>query len=112
MDREIAESVFVSVCTDTGWFRYSNTDAEVMALAAELAGHRLDLPDMYRAIYQSNSIPMLRLLGHVTRSLNEEFGGQFVWGSIGKGFVDAPTREVCDFVFDLLRHSSWTNRPG
>jgi len=105
VDREIAESVFVSVSTDTGWFRYTNTDADVMELAAELASHRLDLPAMYRAIYQANSIPMLRLLGHVTRSLNEEFGGQFVWGAIGKDFVDAlgVDRLDTDPILDVLR---------
>jgi phosphoesterase RecJ-like protein len=105
VDREIAESVFVSVSTDTGWFRYSNTDAAVMELAAELAEHRLDLPDMYRAIYQSNSIPMLRLLGHVTRSLNEEFGGRFVWSSIGRNLVETlgVSRLDTDPILDILR---------
>lgn len=105
VDREIAESVFVSVCTDTGWFRYSNTDAGVLELAAELAGHRLDLPAMYRSIYQSNSIPMLRLLGHVTRSLHEEFGGRFVWGSISKDFVETLGVERLDTdpILDVLR---------
>jgi phosphoesterase RecJ-like protein len=105
VDREIAESVFVSVSTDTGWFRYANTDAGVMELAAELAGYDLDLPEMYRAIYQSHSTAMLRLLGHVARSMNAELGGRFVWAVIRDAFVQdlEVDRLDSDPILDVLR---------
>jgi len=111
VDREIAEGAFVSLSTDSGWFRYANTDASVLALAAELASHRLDLPGIYRTIYQSNSVPMLRLLGHVTRSLNEECEGAFVWAIIrdelvrdlGVGRLDG------DPILDVLRSAENVN---
>ena len=41
VDREIAESVFVSLSTDTGWFRYPNTNVKVMELVAELPPEQL-----------------------------------------------------------------------
>ncbi len=105
VDRELAESVFVSVCTDTGWFRYQNTDASVMALAAELAGHGLDLPAIHRAIYQSHDVPMLRLLGHVARSMNEECDGRLVWALIRDEFVrELGVRRLdTDPILDVLR---------
>jgi phosphoesterase RecJ-like protein len=105
VDREIAECVFVSICTDTGWFRYQNTDASVVALAAELAGHGLDLPSIHRAIYQSHDAPMLRLLGHVARSMNEECDGRFVWALIRDEFVRAlgVKRLDTDPILDVLR---------
>jgi phosphoesterase RecJ-like protein len=105
VDREIAEGVFVSLSTDTGWFRYANTDASVLALAAELAAHRLDIPGTYRTIYQSNSVPMLRLLGHVTRSMNEECGGAFVWAIIRDELVrDLGVQRLDgDPILDVLR---------
>lgn len=31
-----AEGIFLSLISDTGWFRYSNTDAEVMRIATEM----------------------------------------------------------------------------
>ena len=34
---EAAEGIFVSLVSDTGWFRYSNTSSRVFAIAAELA---------------------------------------------------------------------------
>ncbi len=105
VDREIAEGVFVSLSTDTGWFRYANTDAGVLALGAELAGYRLDLPSIHRTIYQSNSVPMLRLLGHVTRSLNEECEGTFVWSIIRDELVrDLGVKRLDgDPILDVLR---------
>src|SRR5262245_1210647 len=36
VDALTAKAVFTSLVTDTGWFRYSNTDAETLALASEL----------------------------------------------------------------------------
>ncbi len=105
VDREIAESVFVSLSTDTGWFRYPNTSADVMELVADLSQHRLDLPAMYRAIYQSNSVPMLRLIGQVARTVNEECGGRFVWATVRRQFLDdlGVERYESDPVLDLLR---------
>lgn len=105
IDREIAESVFVSLCTDTGWFRYPNTDASVLALAAELAQHHLDLPSIHRAIYQSHSSGVLRLLGHVTRSMNEECDGRFVYTTIRREFLHDLGVEQFDVdpILDVLR---------
>jgi phosphoesterase RecJ-like protein len=106
IDREIAESVFVSICTDTGWFRYPNTTAGVLDLAAHLTRYQLDLPAIYRAIYQSQSAPMLRLLGHATRTMREENGGRFVWSFIRREFMDdlgVGRRFDSDPIIDVLR---------
>ncbi len=105
VDREIAESVFVSICSDTGWFRYPNTSGSVMDLAAELSKFRLDLPAIYRAIYQSNSAAMLRLLGHATRTMNEECGGRFVWSFIRRRFIEdlGVERFDADPILDVMR---------
>jgi len=88
IDREIAEAVFVSLCTDTGWFRYSNTDVDVLQLASELAEHRLDLPAIYDSIYQANPLATLRLLGHVVRTMTDECEGSFVWAQIHRHLMD------------------------
>jgi phosphoesterase RecJ-like protein len=105
IDREIAESVFVSLCTDTGWFRYSNTTNDVMKLVADLTEHELDLPLMYRSIYQSNSSGMVRLMGHIARTMNEECDGTLVWAHVRRDFIEAlgVERYDADPILDLLR---------
>jgi phosphoesterase RecJ-like protein len=121
VDAEIAESVFVSISTDTGWFRYTNTDQGVIELAAELAAYRLDIPAIYRAIYQCHSTPMLRLLGHVARSMNAECGERFVWALIRDEFVQelGVDRLDTDPILDVLRSAEkvqvvalFTEQPG
>ncbi|MCB9914370.1 MAG: bifunctional oligoribonuclease/PAP phosphatase NrnA [Planctomycetes bacterium] len=52
LDRAGAQGVFTSIVTDTGWFKYSNTDAETLAVAADLVAHGVDPDALYRSIYQ------------------------------------------------------------
>lgn len=47
-----AAGVFTSIVTDTGWFKYSNTDAETLRVAGELVARGVDPDALYRAIYQ------------------------------------------------------------
>ena len=47
-----AEGVFLSLVADTGWFRYSNTDAEVFAMASELVAAGVDGSKVYDALYR------------------------------------------------------------
>ncbi len=105
VDREIAESVFVSICTDTGWFRYANTTAAVLELASILSRYQLDVPEIYRSIYQSHSTAMLRLLGHATRFMREECRGAFVWSLIRREFMEEldVDRFDVDPILDVLR---------
>lgn len=47
-----AEGVFLSLVSDTGWFRHSNTDAGVLALAAEMARAGVDVSRMFDLLYR------------------------------------------------------------
>lgn len=52
LDKTAAEGVFTSIVTDTGWFKYSNTDAETLRVAGELLETGMDASLVYQAIYQ------------------------------------------------------------
>src|SRR6185295_18992506 len=52
LDALVAKAVFTSLVTDTGWFRYSNTDAETLALAGELIERGADPAALFGALYQ------------------------------------------------------------
>lgn len=52
LDTVAASGVFTSIVTDTGWFKYSNTDAETLRVAGELVEHGVDPSRVYGAIYQ------------------------------------------------------------
>jgi phosphoesterase RecJ-like protein len=52
IDEVVARAVFAALVTDTGWFRYSNTDAETMAVASELVRGGVDPAAVFNAIHQ------------------------------------------------------------
>lgn len=47
-----AEGVFLSLVADTGWFRYSNADAEVFAMASELVGAGVEVSMIYDSLFR------------------------------------------------------------
>jgi phosphoesterase RecJ-like protein len=55
LDRAAAQGVFTSLVTDTGWFKYSNTDAETLATAAEMLALGADPARVYDQLYQQRS---------------------------------------------------------
>jgi bifunctional oligoribonuclease and PAP phosphatase NrnA len=65
----MATALFMGLATDCGWFRFSNTDARALRLAADLVagGARPDL--LYQAIYQRDEPGKLRLIARMLNSL-------------------------------------------
>lgn len=65
----IAEALFVSISTDTGWFRFDNTDSRVMNNAAELIALGVKVSDVYHKMFQNYSPARLKLLGRMLENL-------------------------------------------
>lgn len=65
----IATHLYVAVLTDTGSFRYSNTDAEAFRVSAELVAHGVDPSVVAEAIYENVPRDKVRLLGVALSSL-------------------------------------------
>lgn len=55
LDPIAARGVFTSLVTDTGWFKYSNTDAETLAAAAEMVALGVEPNAIFDALYQQRS---------------------------------------------------------
>jgi phosphoesterase RecJ-like protein len=55
LDLHAATGVFTSLVTDTGWFKYSNTDGETLAVAAEMVALGVQPHVIFDALYQSRS---------------------------------------------------------
>lgn len=47
-----AEAVFLALATDTGWFRYANTDAETLGLAAQLVASGVEPNAIHMRLHQ------------------------------------------------------------
>ena len=53
LDAVGARGVFTSIATDTGWFKYSNTDAETLRVAGEMVTLGADPSRIYAALHQT-----------------------------------------------------------
>ena len=68
-DGVVATAVFTAVASDTGWFRFSNTDAEALRVAADMIDRGAKVTDIYTQLYQSDRPERLKLLQRMLASL-------------------------------------------
>jgi len=106
LTREEALGLFVALATDTGWFRYSNTTPDALQQAAELLKSGISPGVIYRNIYQSNELGLIRLMGSVISNMHAELDGRLLWGMITSDQVREAELErdfEIDVLLDLLR---------
>jgi phosphoesterase RecJ-like protein len=75
---EIAESLYVALMTDTGSFRYSNTDSHAHRMAADLLAHGLDPQKIHAQVHSHASPGRLRFFGEVLSGLEVIADGRVV----------------------------------
>lgn len=107
LNGSIAIALLTAILTDTGWFRYSNTNEETFKTVHELVPHcATPLSELYRAIYQRNEISYLRMLGKVVAGAREEAGGRVLWSTIPEALARdlgvEPGWET-DAILDVMR---------
>jgi phosphoesterase RecJ-like protein len=83
-----AEGIFVSLVSDTGWFRYSNTSSRVLAIAAELVECGVDASALYDRIHRQNAPESVAFLADALGRQRAELEGKYLHVSL-----DAETLE-------------------
>jgi phosphoesterase RecJ-like protein len=68
-----AAALFTGVTTDTGWFRYSNTNVQTLSIASKLLATGLPIADLSERIYLSKSETALRILADVLKRMTLHF---------------------------------------
>ncbi len=66
---QIAEALYIAISTDTGWFKFDNTDARVMRNASNLIELGAKPARIYHKMYQNYSPARLKLLGRMLENL-------------------------------------------
>ena len=75
---DIAEALYVALMTDTGGFRYSNTDTHAHHMAADLLARGLDPQKLHAMVHSHASAGRLRFFGEVLSALELECEGRLV----------------------------------
>ena len=73
---QIAEALYTAVSTDTGCFRFSNTNAHCYAVAAACSAAGGDLYTINRKIFDTFSLAKLRLQSYLTEHICLFHGGK------------------------------------
>jgi phosphoesterase RecJ-like protein len=78
IDRQMALGFYISILTDTGSFRFSNSDARAHQVAGELIDKGLDPNELYECVYGNSSLERMRLLGRVLSGMRVEEEGRIL----------------------------------
>ncbi len=64
IDPEMAECIYCGIMTDSGSFRFPSVDAKTHRIAAQLIENGLDHSKVHMAVYDTNLLDRLRLVGY------------------------------------------------
>lgn len=80
--RDIATSLYTSIASDTGSFRYPSTTGRTLDKGALLLKRGADAAAICQALYESRSRGELLLTGKAFANLRFECDGRFVWSEL------------------------------
>ncbi len=62
IDKNVAESIFTAITSDSGSFRYDTVSSDTFKIAAELLEYDIDRDKINRNLFSSNSVAKVKLL--------------------------------------------------
>ena len=68
LDEKMADALYTGVSTDTGCFRYANTEAHSFTVAAACAAAGGDLKGINLALFETNTLGRLRIQGWIVEN--------------------------------------------
>ncbi|MGB2866287.1 MAG: bifunctional oligoribonuclease/PAP phosphatase NrnA [Sedimentisphaerales bacterium] len=74
---KIAESLFVALATDTGWFQFSNSNSRVYRACAELIDAGAKPTQIYDHLYLNFSYPRFKLMAGMLDKLELHLDGRY-----------------------------------
>jgi bifunctional oligoribonuclease and PAP phosphatase NrnA len=103
LDAQAARAVFTSLVTDTGWFKYSNTDSETLAVASEMVRLGVEPSELYGALFQHRSLRQSRYVQELLSSVEYHADGRLAL--VRQPSVEAEDDQGVDSddVLDILR---------
>jgi phosphoesterase RecJ-like protein len=102
---QIAEALYVGLITDTGRFMYENTTARAHLMAAELIEAGVDVPEIYRRVYEGVPYGKLALLARGLAKVRRYDNGRLTVTELDAcDFEESGAREsYSEGVIDHLR---------
>ena len=87
IDKEMMLGIYSAVLTDTGSFRFSNTNQLSHEIAVHAIKMGINISEIYQNIYENSSVSRIKLLGNVIQKLNFDCNGELLWFSLNNDMV-------------------------
>ncbi len=102
---EIATPLYLSIATDTGWFKFSNTSAKALRACSDLIKIGVKSEIIYEQLFQNKHMSYLKLLNIALGILRPECDGKVVWTKITKEMIKSSGVPFVDtdVIIDLVR---------
>ncbi|MFH1888610.1 MAG: bifunctional oligoribonuclease/PAP phosphatase NrnA [Candidatus Omnitrophota bacterium] len=82
IDRDTAILLYTGILTDTGSFRYTNTTSFTHKAVSELLKFNLDIPRIYKSVYENIPFQDMKLLARILPAVRREANGKVIWFQI------------------------------
>lgn len=103
LSKEMAWRLYIAVSTDTGCFRYANTNAHSYMVAAACAATGADLYPITQELFDTNTMGKLRLQSYLVEHAVFLCDGKAAVCAIPKEMEDSVSREDMESVPGFLR---------
>ncbi len=102
---EVATPLYLSIATDTGWFKFSNTSAKALKACSDLIQVGVKSEIIYEQLFQTKQMSYLKLLNLALGILRPECDGKVVWTKLTKEMVKSSGVPFVDtdVIIDLIR---------
>ena len=91
-DPKLAEVNLLGIATDTGFFKYGNTDAKVFTYAAELVERGANIQRIASAVLEHTTLNEIKLVVEMFNTLSIAMDGKLAWAYISTEML---TRNNC-----------------
>lgn len=104
--QEEARALYVSLTTDTGSFKYSNTTIRTHRIAAELIRTGIDIDRINEELYATYSLNKIQLYSRLLSKVQTASGGKVAWVAMNQSDLQASgaTYEDTEGFIDFLKY--------
>jgi phosphoesterase RecJ-like protein len=105
LTQSMAVDLYTALVTDTGSFRYDNTDERAHLMAIDLIRQGVKPSEVARRVYEQRERSQVRLLGILTDNLHYSNDGRIAWCALTQELLKSAeaTRKDIDGFSDFIR---------
>lgn len=100
-----ALALMTAIATDTGWFKYSNTNGETFSMVEQFLQCGLDPSELYGLIYQRNKLDYVKKIGKIVSEIQSALDDRLLWAVLpGPSDSSSPEDELkTEDLLDIFR---------